>query len=82
MEAVGGAEPAQATLARNWSDLPLDVLAFLYIIPAGLRELAAHPRQKKFYRPYDFSQMASIDSPHLRLPFHLTRHPIRPSLLR
>ena len=30
MEAVGGAEPAQARLARNWSDLPLDVLTLVF----------------------------------------------------
>ena len=30
MEAVGGAEPAQVRLARNWSDLPLDVLTLVF----------------------------------------------------
>ncbi|RLN03606.1 diacylglycerol kinase 5-like [Panicum miliaceum] len=30
MEAVGDAEPVQVTLARNWSELPLDALALVF----------------------------------------------------
>jgi hypothetical protein len=30
MEDVGDAEPAQATLARNWLELPLDALALVF----------------------------------------------------
>jgi len=33
------------------------------VIPAGLPELSAHPRQQKFYRSYNFYPMAMIDSP-------------------